>query len=405
MTVARRRSGRTAVRSSRTSLPPERDTARRAYGATGPTTTEFRNPLAGPGVRVDTARMVREPEFEGVEIDVLGDSPSDEEVAAVAALVQAVQDDDRPDDPPVSVAELAGVLRHPSPSSATVSVVARAGDSAVGWLVAFVDQRPANAGFTELDEVQVHPAWRRRGIATAMVRVAADELARVGSRLVMAWPHDEAGRRVAEGLGLTFRQHERESRLRIADVDRRQLGSWVEAPTARSAGYRVVTFRGPVPDELVEAWATAEQAMSDAPLDDIEYTYEPVTPEWVRAVEAVHQARGYERFGAVALAPDGTGAGMSLLNVHPDRPRVAHQEDTAVVPAHRGFGLGRWLKAANLLQLLDAVPEVELVQTYNAESNGPMLDINVAMGFRPSRGHLAHQGPLADVRRALGLDG
>ncbi len=338
-----------------------------------------------------------------VEIDVLGATPSDDEVAAIAALVQAVQDDARPGDPPVSVAELAGVLRHPYPSSTTVTVVARRGDEVVGRITAFVDHRAANEGYTELDEVDVHPSRRRHGIATAMLRAAADELARVGSRTVMAWPFDDGGRALAERIGLTFRQHERESRLLVAEVDRAQLADWVEAPKARAHGYEVVTFTGPVPDHLVDAWAQSLEAMADAPLDEVEYVHAPVTPEWVRKLETVHAARGEVVFGAVAVDRDGGAAGMSLIVVHPDRPRFAHQEDTAVVPAHRGFALGRWLKAANLLQLLDAVPEAEIVQTYNAESNGPMLDINVAMGFRPSRAYWAHQADLADVRRALDL--
>ncbi|HEX2865247.1 MAG TPA: hypothetical protein VHN99_11815, partial [Deinococcales bacterium] len=48
---------------------------------------------------------------------------------------------------------------------------------------------------------------------------------------------------------------------------------------------------------------------------------------------------------------------------------------------------GRWLKAANLLRVLQVRPGVRVVDTYNADSNGPMLGINLEMGFRP---HLAH---------------
>ena len=88
---------------------------------------------------------------------------------------------------------------------------------------------------------------------------------------------------------------------------------------------------------------------------------------------------------------------MSTILLHPDRPSFAHQEDTAVVPAHRGFGLGRWLKAANLRATLEAHPEVTVVQTYNAETNGPMLDINVAMGFRPHRTVAAYQAEVSSL--------
>ena len=50
---------------------------------------------------------------------------------------------------------------------------------------------------------------------------------------------------------------------------------------------------------------------------------------------------------------------------------------------HRNLGLGRWLKAANALRLLDERPEVTTIETWNAGVNAAMLAINHAMGFQP----------------------
>jgi len=41
------------------------------------------------------------------------------------------------------------------------------------------------------------------------------------------------------------------------------------------------------------------------------------------------------------------------------------------------------LKAVNHLRLGSERPEVEIVQTWNADSNEPMLRINRALGFQP----------------------
>jgi mycothiol synthase len=338
-----------------------------------------------------------------MEIVALDAHPSDDEVAAVAALAQAVQDDDRPGDPPLSVRELAGRMRYPLPQHLDRTWVARSEGRVIGRLRAVMDGRPANEGFVELDDVEVHPGHRRQGVALALARRAVADLVPLGARTFMLWPWDDAGRAFCEHLGLTFRQEERQSRLMVAELDGAQQDEWIAAPKAREAGYRVVSFVEPVPAEHLAAWVAAKDAMADAPLDDVEWVHEPTTADWVRAVERVHQAREVDVFGSLALAPDGEAAGMTAIFIVADRPRFAHQEDTAVVPAHRGYGLGRWLKAANLRQALEAVPEVELVQTYNAETNGPMLDINVAMGFRPARTYYAYQADVAAVVAALDL--
>ena len=339
-----------------------------------------------------------------VEIVAIAARPSDDDVAAVAALAQVVQDDDRPGDPPVSVRELAGRMHHPIPQHLDRTWVARTDGRVIGRVRAVMDRRPANRGFVELEDVEVHPDHRRQGVAWSLVRRAVADLVAEGASTFMLWPWDDAGRAFCERLGLTYRQEERQSRLVTAELDIAQQDEWIAAPKAREAGYRVVTFVEPVPAEHLAAWVAAKDAMADAPLDDVEWVHEPTTAEWVRVVEEVHQAREVDVFGSLALAPDGEAAGMSAIFVYRDRPRFAHQEDTAVVPAHRGYGLGRWLKAANLRQALGAVPEIEIVQTYNAESNSPMLDINVAMGFRPARTYYAYQADVPAVVAALGVE-
>jgi hypothetical protein len=63
-------------------------------------------------------------------------------------------------------------------------------------------------------------------------------------------------------------------------------------------------------------------------------------------------------------------------------PQKAYQNDTGVNPAHREKGLGRWLKAQMILNLMAERPRIERISTWNAGSNDAMLGINYAMGFR-----------------------
>ena len=55
-----------------------------------------------------------------------------------------------------------------------------------------------------------------------------------------------------------------------------------------------------------------------------------------------------------------------------------------MLPEHRGHRLGALLKVANLRQAVQHEPQLEAVHTWNADSNAPMLAVNVAMGFTPS---------------------
>jgi hypothetical protein len=82
---------------------------------------------------------------------------------------------------------------------------------------------------------------------------------------------------------------------------------------------------------------------------------------------------------------DATGklVGFTQLVATRARQWLGQQWDTGVDPAHRNLGLGRWLKAANGLRLIQERPEVTTIETWNAGVNAAMLAINSAMGFRP----------------------
>ena len=66
--------------------------------------------------------------------------------------------------------------------------------------------------------------------------------------------------------------------------------------------------------------------------------------------------------------------------VHELRPAVAAQADTSVVAGHRGHRLGLRMKLAMIDWLRDERPEVEVVDTWNAAGNAPMIAINDALG-------------------------
>jgi len=73
------------------------------------------------------------------------------------------------------------------------------------------------------------------------------------------------------------------------------------------------------------------------------------------------------------------------------------QDDTLVMPEHRGHGVGWALKVAVLRILAAEHPERRLLHTWNAVENTFMQRINRKLGFRPVERELEMQRPVPDA--------
>jgi len=325
-------------------------------------------------------------------------------LAALASVRARTDAEVFPGDPPPPPAELRGDLFEPGPHEQRVAWVATVEGEPAGELVASVEE-PPNEHLVQVEWLGVVAEHRRRGVAAALVRalLVAPEL--VGRTDVTFWIPGlagGAGPAVAERWGVTLRLTERCSRLAVADVPWDVVDGWRTGDGDRDDGYRLVQWTGPVPDEHVPALVAVRRAMEDQPVDDLDRTIPTLDEEAIRAWDRAALGRGLVPVFTVAVAADGAPAGYSALFVNGHRPEIGLQGDTGVLAAHRGHGLGRWLKAENLALALATEPRISSVLTYNAESNPWMLDINVAMGFRPHVRFEAWQAAVDDVRAAVG---
>jgi hypothetical protein len=89
-------------------------------------------------------------------------------------------------------------------------------------------------------------------------------------------------------------------------------------------------------------------------------------------------------WGTLAIAPDGTAAGVSEVAASRLEPERAYQFDTVVERAHRGRRLGLRMKLANQRAFQAAWPAARVMHTWNAATNTHMIAINERMGYRPS---------------------
>ena len=336
---------------------------------------------------------------EAAVVEVTGaDDPGFADLFHVWGVVMAELE---PDDPPVVAGELAAELFTLPAHRRARAWVARRDGRPVGLVRTGRHLDGINDAIAEI-YVGVDPAERRRRVGSALLATALDAMDAEGVTSLIGFTHDEAGAGFCRAAGMTNRQDERCSRLRITDVDLEQQRRWIDEAPARAAGYRLETWVGVCPDEWAEPLAGALAAMVDAPIGDLDWHPQVQPGPEVQDRERWWDAQGYDTVTTLALAPDGSPAGASQLLVSRLRPEVAQQADTGVVGAHRGHRLGRWLKAETLRLALSREPRIAVVETYNAEENPYMLAINVDMGFRPHHVYGSYQGPVAGALAAFG---
>lgn len=343
---------------------------------------------------------------EAMVVDIRPLTSRDDDPEAFAQVVALYQDDIRvrdPGDPLPSAAEIAHEVFVLAPDQSGMVLVAEIDRSVVAVAWSKTESDPSADLQVAFVDVIVAESVRRQGVATALGRAIVPRLQATGQHSVIGFPcreiEPEAGAALCRSFGLTPRQEERCSRALVDDIDELLLAEWEADARTAAPGYRLEQWEGYCPDELAEAWSAAEAGMHDAPLDDIDHDMYVRDAVGQRAADEVRSANGYRIYRSLVLSAEGEPAGMSAIYVHEDRPEVGYQDDTAVLAAHRGHRIGRWLKAANYRMVKEAHPELAVLETYNAQSNPWMLDINIAMGFRPHHYYNAHQGTLDDAAR------
>ncbi len=306
-----------------------------------------------------------------------------------------------PDDPPVPLEQRMAEWRHLLANRAIPRWALWKGPEVVATSELFMDleQNLENAwGW-----VYVHPHHRGSGygreVATPMFDAAEEgNRTRFGCTVNENRPEETLLRR--GGLRLVYR--ERLSRLSFQDLDWDLMESWVAHAVERAPDYELLFLPSPIEDEYLEAYCELALVMNTAPLEDLQEEHEILTPEMWRDIESKTRLRGQDVLTYVARhKPTGRFVGYTNVSYHRLQPDLVEQWDTGVDPDHRNKGIGRWVKAAMALKLRDEFPHVRRIDTHNAGSNEPMLNINIEMGFKPVRTQNVWQGDVARLREKL----
>ena len=268
---------------------------------------------------------------------------------------------------------------------------------AIGHLERTRDVANPTFAVLEIDAADAEIPRTRPVLARLLDLAEAD-----GRTSILAWGElNDARDTFWTSIGASRRQTERDSDLHLDDVDADLMADWVDARWERASSVELVAWSGEPPDEHFDAFVVTRNAMNDAPRDDIEVSDFVTTAEATSKEARAWTALGWDLHGLLAIEEDGSAVGMSNVMVNTHRPDASWQGDTVVLDQHRQRGVGRWLKAAMYFHVRENLPELTRLRTGNAESNDPMLAINVAMGYRPAHASAGWQTDRSSLRAAL----
>ncbi|MFD9408998.1 GNAT family N-acetyltransferase [Streptomyces sp. NPDC059989] len=306
-------------------------------------------------------------------INELSVPPTDTEVDAWAAVVAAAHRTDLPEVPAPTRVEVAGRLRVAPARGRSVYWAAEEG---VAALILFTDEGNTHTAF--LDLLAVRPDARRRGVGTALwqrirEQLLAEDRTSVAAEVDLGGP----GQAFAESLGF-------ENVLPMAWYVR-EIGGAEQAEVPATPGYELLTWHGLVPDDWAGAAAVAHGAMEDAPSGDTDGQIKSWTAQRLHAAQQLVLDRGGEMTTVAAVTPAGEVAAYTELVLPDPSGARALQYDTAVVPAHRGHGLGRAVKRRMEAEAAGRYPALRQIGTTVADENTPMRAVNEALGYRWER--------------------
>ncbi|RNI25313.1 GNAT family N-acetyltransferase [Flexivirga caeni] len=236
-------------------------------------------------------------------------------------------------------------------------------------------------------DVDVQPADRRRGFGTQLVRHAVARMEQLGrttlfieSSTPAADGKDHGYARFARSLGFAPAWREVVRHLPLPVPDDR-LARLAADAAGRHAGYRILTYAGGVPEELLPGLADLMSLLAvDAPSGDVEFEAEVITPERLAHTYAREAKQQRIRLSALAIH-EATGVVAAHTDLAFDSTASVAQLGTYVHREHRGHRLGMAVKVANLQLLQRDHPGHPFVHTANEENNEHMVSINIELGF------------------------
>ncbi|WP_426245419.1 GNAT family N-acetyltransferase [Nocardioides sp. LHG3406-4] len=282
---------------------------------------------------------------------------------------------------------LSNSVREPGPYYRRTLFAAREGEVTAG-VAELGGSVEDNTHLADL-EISVLPDRRREGIGRALYDEALRRCHAAGRTSVCGELHVPAGVEPATAGPYAFARAMGLEEVHVEDhlvlplpVDDGHVAILRTGAEAKASDYEIITWGDTCPDEYVDAFCEMRTRMdSDVPIGEVDYEPVVFTQERLRTSET----RLAQSYGSVVSAArrrrDGVFAGYSQVYVPRGEPDVL-QDDTLVMPEHRGRRLGTLLKLATLGVLAEEYPASTSIHTWTDPDNHAMQRTNRDFGFR-----------------------
>jgi len=318
--------------------------------------------------------------------DVRGD-----EFQAVHQFSNLMRQEYWPEDPPLAFDETVGHWRGVPAFVDRRAWVVWEGKQAVALGVIRIAQTEDNRHLADAS-IEVLPGWRRQGIAIRLLGQVVAVAEATNRRLLIGNTDSRiaAGDAFMTALGASLGLTMSTSQLDLTGLDRTLIRRWQEGNQQLAEDdFELVLWKGRYPEEHLGAIVDLLGVTNTAPRGKLDIEDARWTQEELRQWDASVVESGTERWTlAVVHRRSGKFAGYTEVFWNRHRRELLSQGMTGVFPEFRNRGLGRWIKAAMLEEVLRERPYLKRVRTGNAAVNAPMLKINRELGFR----HYKDQG-------------
>ncbi|MCL1594003.1 MAG: hypothetical protein M3132_06610 [Actinomycetia bacterium] len=250
----------------------------------------------------------------------------------------------------------------------------------------------------------VSPPQRLRGMGRSLLSKSLGIADGSGRTIITADAVDAvpAGEGFAQSLGADVGMREHLNAVAVEDLDVDMLVRWRREAPERAPEYELMAWNDGWPREydrdLARLFVIAHE---DMPYEEAEF--EPVAETAASVRERYERTEGtmFRLTSAVRHLGTGEIVGFSELVTLKSGDPTLHTTLTVVHRDHRGFALGKWIKADAILRGLDRFPGTTHIETENAFSNEPMLAINEEIGFTPEQTSVVYQISTERIRSYL----